>query len=413
MKSLWKTIVPLLLLLIAGVSFVVYKQSLLGSHTSIQKISDDSDGSLQSYLQQAEQLSTSNGKATSTATFLAVGDIMLSRNVALAMQNAENIDYPFLGMTDVLHGTNFNFANLESPFTDMGNLKQMDSHARGTPCVPGCPCDFKGGVIGGHSLIFGAPCLYAPGLKDYNFQIINLANNHAFDQGLEGLDYTTSMLSELNIQHEGTGDNLDQAWTPAVVTANGIKICFVGASYSSINDGGKATNNYVSRIQDVVRLKLAIQNAKVECDFVVATMHAGTEYTRNPNDEQTTFAHAAIDDGADIVIGAHPHWVQTVEKYNGKYIFYSLGNFIFDQNFSQDTMEGLTLKITVSKNTSLNPLAPGAATSDDLQGQRQPATLDSIELLPVIVQNSQPRPATEEEAKSILSKIGQIENILK
>ena len=80
-------------------------------------------------------------------------------------------------------------------------------------------------------------------------------------------------------------------------------------------------------------------------------MHAGTEYTRTPMPQQITFAHAAIDDGADIVIGAHPHWVQTIEKYKGKYIFYSLGNFIFDQAWSQETMEGLTLKITVSKTT--------------------------------------------------------------
>jgi hypothetical protein len=149
-------------------------------------------------------------------------------------------------------------------------------------------------------------------------------------------------------------------------------------------------------------------------------MHAGTEYTRAPNAAQIAFAHAAIDDGADMVIGSHPHWVQTVEKYKNKYIFYSLGNFIFDQAWSQDTMEGLTLKITLSK-IGATPVSPSfskegaggsSLSADDLQGSRIPAELQSIELIPVIITNSQPRPATADETKKILEKIGQNETLL-
>jgi len=284
-----------------------------------------------------------------------------------------------------------------------------------SPCPPA-------GIIGGHSLVFSAPPGYGAGLKDYNFQILNLANNHAYDQQLPGIDNTRQLLDQLGIAHEGTGDNLDEAWTPAVVTSNGIKICFIGASFSSLNDGGKTKNDYVARIEDADRLKSVILNLRSTCDFIVATMHVGTEYTRNPNKAQVGFAHAAIDDGADIVIGAHPHWVQTIEKYKGKYIFYSLGNFIFDQNFSPDTMEGLTLKITLSKTGCLpSPLLRGDAPSasegqrgcaDDLQGSRTPATLDSIQLLPVIIRSSQPRPATADESKNILRKIGENDNVL-
>ena len=139
-------------------------------------------------------------------------------------------------------------------------------------------------------------------------------------------------------------------------------------------------------------------------------MHAGIEYTRAPNQAQMTFAHMAIDDGADMVIGAHPHWVQPIEKYKGKYIFYSLGNFVFDQDFSTDTMQGLALKIQISNNQTAavqNTTTPNAAGLNDLQGPRQPAILDSIQLIPVIIQNSQVRPATDEETKSILGKINQ------
>src|SRR6185369_5767223 len=108
-------------------------------------------------------------------TFLAAGDIILSRNVALAIQSEKNPDYPFLGMEDILKSTDFNFANLESPFS-----------------VP--TPKSGGGIIGGHSLIFGAPEYYITSLPDFNFKILNLANNHAFDQGLDGLRFTNKLL---------------------------------------------------------------------------------------------------------------------------------------------------------------------------------------------------------------------------
>ena len=268
-----------------------------------------------------------------------------------------------------------------------------------------------------------------------------MANNHSLDQGLKGLDYTLNLLKAQNIQTTGANDNLDLAWQPAIVNANGIKVGFIGASYASINDGGKTRNSYVARIEDLDRLKAAISALKATANFIVVTMHAGTEYTRKPNAAQIAFAHAAIDDGADIVIGGHPHWIQTVEKYNGsppypnckkssfdnpvattngqkyqsldlgngcggKYIFYSLGNFIFDQNFSPDTEQGLTLKLSLNLSQQSNATAPKAASLDDLQGNRLKATLIKIDLLPVILDNSFPRPATAQESASIFKKIG-------
>lgn len=114
-----------------------------------------------------------------------------------------------------------------------------------------------------------------------------------------------------------------------------------------------------------------------------------------------------------MVIGSHPHWIQTVEKYNNKYIFYSLGNFIFDQMWSRETKEGLTLKIQISKSKFQNSQTPSAATLDDLQGQQIPAKLKNIELIPIIIEGySTPRPANEQETKKILEKIGITEKFL-
>jgi poly-gamma-glutamate capsule biosynthesis protein CapA/YwtB (metallophosphatase superfamily) len=438
-----------------------------GSNTKVTHFTTQSADSLQGYYQKAQSLGAQNSQ-TATVTFLAVGDINLSRNVAAAIKEKNDFDYPFAQMANILKSTAFNFANLESPFS----------------AKP---------IIGGHTLIFAAPTSTLKGLLDNNFLALNLANNHAFDGGVADLSYTINLLDQNGIKHMGTSachpdrpsaaegaegslnvadssnlrdssayaeasadrsdalgmtaeDCIAQAWQPAIADASGLKICFVGASYASANDGGKTRNNYVARIEDLDRLKSVILNLKSACDFIVATMHAGTEYTRKPNQSQLAFAHAAIDFGADVVIGAHPHWVQTIEKYKNNYIFYSLGNFIFDQDWSKETSEGLALKITLNKN-SCHPdptqvAAEGAEGSlnagdtpdlrdsspsdafglgmtnigtcgDDLQGQRQGAKLEQIELIPVIINNSQPRPASGDETKKILEKIEQSESILK
>jgi poly-gamma-glutamate capsule biosynthesis protein CapA/YwtB (metallophosphatase superfamily) len=346
-------------------------------------------GDLASYYNAAQQAAQAH-KPETTVSFLAVGDIMLSRNVAGTIAKHSDPLLPFSATADLLNSTDFNFANLESPLSGSNAYNPTGS------------------------LIFNAPPADAVGLNTFRFAVLNLANNHAMDQGKTGIDYTKKFLADHNILTEGTGDTLNQAWQPAIYTVKGLKIAFIGASFSSLNDGGKATNNYVARIEDTDRLKAAVAAARAQADFVVVTMHAGTEYTRTPNAAQITFAHAAVDAGADMVIGAHPHWIQTIEHYNGKYIFYSLGNFIFDQMWSQDTREGLALKITLSSDKTVSPAAPGAAGGDELQGARVGAKIKQIELIPLIIDNfSTPRLANETESAAILKKINQTQSIIK
>ena len=310
----------------------------------------------------------------SRVSFLAVGDIMLSRGVASSIVRSGNPHLPFEKMADVLRSTDFNFGNLEVPISGNNNVL-------------------------GKGLTFNMHERDLAGLKAYNFKMLNLANNHAMDQGLKGLRQTQKYLAENNLTFLGVGDNLEQAWQPKTIVVKGVKIGFVGASYASFNDGAAARNDYVARIEDTQRLKKSIEQLKAEgADFIVATMHAGVEYTRRPHQPQIDFARAAIDFGADIVIGSHPHWAQIFEQYKGKYIFYSLGNFIFDQTWSRDTMEGLTLRITLQNRKS----------------SVSQTRIEQIELLPVVIENaSTPRPANEAEAKQILEKIGATEKIIK
>ena len=310
----------------------------------------------------------------STVTFLAVGDIMLSRGVARRIKAANDPHLPFRQLEALLKSTDFNFGNLETPVSGRDHVL-------------------------GHKKIFNTRIEDIQGLTTYNFDVVNLANNHAFDQGPSGLKATRKFLEDRGITYLGAGDTLDEAWQAKVITANGLRIAFIGASYASVNDGGVARHAHIARIEDFDYLKAAISEVKAQADFIIVTMHAGTEHVakvdpRRPLDKwQIDFAHAAIDYGADLVIGAHPHWIQNHERYSGKYIFYSLGNFIFDMH-DPINKEGLVLKITLRGATNRQPSAESSA------------RIELIECLPVIIENySTPRLASEEEAQKILQRV--------
>jgi len=301
-------------------------------------------------------------------TFLAVGDIMLSRDVAARMsKNGKDGNYPFTKIKSLLASTDFNFGNLESPFS-------------GTDAQDPDPNTFT----------FNAPTYAIKGLKENNFKVLNLANNHALNQGVDGLLYTKKFLTSNSILNVGAGADKDASWEGIVYedTDSGIKIGFAGATYGP-------TSENLAQISELQHLKETVDALKAKSDFVVITMHAGTEYQSEENFAQIRFAKAAIDYGADMVIGAHPHWIQPYETYKDKYIFYSLGNFVFDQDWSKETSEGLTLKISLSK----------------IDGQTTPK---QVELIPVIIENnSQPRVATEAEKKKILNEIGAENEMIK
>ncbi len=330
--------------------------------------------------------------ANTEVSFMAVGDIMLSRNVAgqIAKNNKDG-NYPFRKLSSYLASTDFNFGNLESPYSG-------EDHYNPTG-----------------SLVFNAPTWTLSGLTKNNFRVLNLANNHGFDQGLDSLLYTKQLLLENNILSLGVGKNLKEAWEGQVHTVKDVRVGFIGASYASLNDNGATTNDNVARIEQTAKLTQSINELKTRSDFIVVTMHAGTEYVRNPNASQTKFAKAAIDAGADLVIGAHPHWIQTIELYKGKYIFYSLGNFVFDQMWSQDTREGLMLKIDLQKDPSCQTTRDKTNNCGmDSQGNLLNTQLKQIELLPVIIEDySTPRIANEQEKESILKKIDVTSAIIK
>lgn len=289
-----------------------------------------------------------------------MGDVLLSRGVAQAIEAADDPELPFSAMADDFSRMDFVFANLEFPFA-----KKTVLPVRGN--------------------VFNVPQAWVKGLKSHRFTVLNLANNHAMDQGPQGLYDTIDLLREMGLSGFGTGHDEREAWTPIVVEHHGIRVGFVGASYASINDDGSTYLKQVARIEDKGRLQRAIGDLKTRCDFVVATMHAGIEYVPVAFGPQQLFAKAAVRAGADLVIGAHPHVVQPMVVIDDVPVFYSLGNFIFDQT-KEHTDEG-------------------AAIVTELVRDGEEVKLARMEVWPVAIEGGVPRRIEGERADSVLDRM--------
>jgi poly-gamma-glutamate capsule biosynthesis protein CapA/YwtB (metallophosphatase superfamily) len=203
-----------------------------------------------------------------------------------------------------------------------------------------------------HGTVFtGDPALIA-GIARAGIDVASVASTHIGDGGNAGILQTMASLTRNGIVPFGAGRNLAAARKPAVFEMGGVKVAILG--YDGISSryyGATAT-----RIGDAP-LKGAYVQADVAAaraagaQVVIVFPHWGVEYTFGPTPGQQRLAHLMIDSGADLVIGNHPHWVQSVEVYKGKPIWYSLGNFTFDQSWSEPTLEGVTLELTFRGST--------------------------------------------------------------
>ncbi len=265
----------------------------------------------------------------SDVTLYAVGDIMLSRSVA-PLLTAHGVDYPFQYVSSFLHTGDIDFANLEDPVT-------------------------TGPVVPAGSMTFHATPGSEQGIKNAGFTILGLANNHIPNYGAEGIADTISGLDSFGLKHTGAGSTLAEANTPAILDVKGIHFALLAYNDTDVIPRDYAASNNPPRAgTDVFNIPLMQQTvrsvrAQYAADVVIVAMHAGHEYHAQPDLDQVNFAHAAIDAGADMVLGAHPHVIEPMEEYKGKYIFYSLGNFVFDQQFEDDVQQSVIAEEHFSK----------------------------------------------------------------
>lgn len=165
-------------------------------------------------------------------------------------------------------------------------------------------------------------------LKQANFKLVTTANNHILDYGEEGIKDTFSILNELDIFHTGAGKNLVEAEQPFIFEQDKMKIGILNFAENEFNSAGHSS--YGSNPVNPISNHYSIKELKRRVDFVIVIAHGGREHYQLPTPKLRERYRFYIDSGADLVVGHHTHCVSGYEQWNGKYIFYSLGNFVFD-----------------------------------------------------------------------------------
>jgi poly-gamma-glutamate synthesis protein (capsule biosynthesis protein) len=275
------------------------------------------------------------------------GDVMLSRHVGRLARARGDPAWPFREIAPLFDSADIAFVNLESPFSDRGPRVETGMRFKTEPDM-------------------------IRGLELAGIDVVSTANNHARDTGSHGVEFTLEWLSRHGIAAAGSGRTADEAHGGAVVERNGVRFGFLAYTYDQSNGNHRDADLRIA-VMDLEQMRRDVAQLVQRADVIIVSMHAGIEYQPSPNTQQKEFARAAIDAGARVVIGHHPHVTQPWEIYNGGAIFYSLGNLVFDQFHRVETQRGALAEVVFE-----GPLLAGAR------------------LLPVQIANTVPRLAANE-----------------
>lgn len=245
---------------------------------------------------------------------LFVGDVMLARSVETVM-DTYGADYPFAELPP-LGSDSYLVGNFESSVPVR--------HAQ-TPSM---------------GFSFSVEQQYLQGLTHYGFTHLGLANNHSYDFGRDDFEHTVGALRDASTTVFGNPRDLASSSIPLLKVGDAT-IALIGL-YA------------VDRIPTQQEIKSVLSRASQMSTYQVVFIHWGTEYKIVHNETQEKLAHTLIDNGADVIIGHHPHVVQDIEEYKNGIIFYSLGNFVFDQFFSDDVQKGLSVEMSLADDEVLN-----------------------------------------------------------
>lgn len=258
------------------------------------------------------------------------GEIIPARAVdRLALNKNNNYTYMYDFFKDELNSADISIGLLENPIS-----------GDPFPCT-GC-------------MSFVGDARNALGLKEVGFDILSLAGNHAGDGGQSAFAATIKNLDEQGIKHTGVGNSDETKLAPAIIDLDGWRIGMVsadtvasyywnpGTNYYGTNWFSKKSNAEI----DMDRVQLLRQlKEDNDIDYLIAYMSWGVEYTNKATKFQQDLAHALIDNGVDLIVGSHPHWVQNIEFYEETPIIYSLGNFLFDQNHTDPTRQAMNVML--------------------------------------------------------------------
>lgn len=276
------------------------------------------------FISQPQVLAESDPNLSSQETdkikILFTGDLMMDRYIrTLAEKNSYNF------ILEPLRDTFFKYdlvvSNLEGPITDKASISQYSQI--------GEPKNF----------IFTMNPQVATALYDNNIRLVNIGNNHILNFGDDGLAQTKKYLAGAGVNYFGytSSQNVDLAYY--IFDQNDFKIVFL--NYNQFIDKAKEQT-----LEDLARIK-----EKNFADYIVLYTHWGNEYQKQASESIQKLAHEFIDAGVDLIIGTHPHVVEQNEEYAGKQIYYSLGNFVFDQYFLPETEKGLMVELSLDPET--------------------------------------------------------------
>lgn len=254
--------------------------------------------------------------AVPAAHVLVAGDMMFDRSVRAAM-DAHGGDFVFSCIDDTLKNADLVVANLEGPITDNQSLSLGS--------IPNTPANY--------TFTF-APATAAL-LFAHHVRLVNLGNNHVRNYGLGGEAATKLYLEKAGVEYFGDPSTK----TVAYESVQGVRLAFINYNEFAPQGATSAASTTVAQIQE----------AKLTGFVPVVYTHWGVEYASTSPKYIQDLAHAFVDAGAAIVVGSHPHVVEQREVYKGAYIYYSLGNFIFDQYFSPAVQQGLVLSLTFTQ----------------------------------------------------------------
>jgi poly-gamma-glutamate synthesis protein (capsule biosynthesis protein) len=281
------------------------------------------------------------------ATLVFGGDVMLGRDCAAKIENG--ID-PFAGIAPLLRGASFAAANLECTISPLGESS--------------------------HRYAFRAPERSTKLLRRAGFRAMGMANNHAFDFGAAALADCIARLSQEQVLPIGVGK--PDAYAPNFFSMLGKKIALL-----AISDVGQAAGHQMALASDRSALNAAIANARSQANFVVCLVHWGIENNKRITDSQRELARWLIDDGVDLVVGSHPHCVQSLDFYHGCPIAYSLGNLVFDGAPTVESWNrGALLEVGLSKD----------------------AEASSASLIPITLEDGFPRMDSPPKGKTLSSR---------
>ncbi len=297
-----------------------------------------------------------DGANNALVTLDFVGDIMLGSKVGVLLEG-NGYDYPYLHVKPYLEKADYAVANLETAVTERDAAQEKQ-------------------------YVFKTSPMALPALKEAGIDLLNLANNHSMDYGLEGLFDTMNFLDEVGLNHMGAGNDAHEAYTPHIADINGLKIAFLGFTGVVPDVSWKAEKNQpgLAETYNYTRPVESITNAQEQADLVIVVAHWGTERQDTPNKMQIEMAHRYIDAGADLVVGSHAHVLQGFELYKGRWIAYGLGNFIFTSNSASATSKTAILEATCTKEQSC-----------------------SLQVVPFLIKSAKPEPL-DDAARQLLYK---------